>query len=222
MPRDRYGRWYPDYQAGVLFGQPEMWGVGPANEEDEENPTLRSFGPYGPPMGPRPYQRGERLARRQRQGAQSGAAQAAPRPLGTYPRTAAPTKRDYRYPYYGFGYTGYGQFGAGYGGQAERVMYSTVGPYAGVPPKGYTRSDERIWEEVNEELTRDAWLDPSDIEVNVQNGAVTLTGTVDSRLARRLAAEDARRVFGVRDVRNELRVLAEGSPGEGGEEQSRG
>lgn len=80
------------------------------------------------------------------------------------------------------------------------------GPYAGVGPKGYQRSDDRIREDVCELLTRHGQLDASNIEVDVRDGEVTLTGLVDSRWAKREAEDVADEASGVRDVHNQLRV----------------
>lgn len=195
MPYDRYGRWYPGYEGPVQYGEPEGWGLGPADEEDgQEALNYRLAGPYGIAREPRPYQRGE--------GAGRGRRQLRPR--------VAPVSHPYHYPYYGYGYTGYGQFGGGYGGEAEFVVSSGQGPYTGVGPRTYVRSDDRIQEDVNEALTQDPWLDPTDIDVSVHNGVVTLQGTVQSRDARRRASEDAWHVRGVRDVRNVLRIRVGG------------
>ena len=72
-------------------------------------------------------------------------------------------------------------------------------------PKGYRRSEERIQEDVNDRLS-DAYLDASDIEVQVMETEVTLTGSVDSREDKRLAEDIAERVSGVTNVENRLRV----------------
>jgi hypothetical protein len=93
------------------------------------------------------------------------------------------------------------------------------GGFAGRGPKGYQRSDERLREEVSDRLMADDEIDASEIEVQVQDGEVTLTGTVDDRLAKRRAEDCAERVMGVRDVMNQLRVQAptrSGSASRGG------
>ncbi len=77
---------------------------------------------------------------------------------------------------------------------------------AGKGPKGYARSDERIREDVCDRLTDDPSLDASNIEVKVTDGEVTLSGTVDSRSARRHAEDLSEDVSGTRHVRNNLRV----------------
>lgn len=80
------------------------------------------------------------------------------------------------------------------------------GTFAGRGPRNYQRSDERVREDVNERLTADPRVDASEIDVRVQNGEVTLSGTVDERRTRRLAEEIIEDMPGVRDVHNELRV----------------
>jgi hypothetical protein len=108
----------------------------------------------------------------------------------------------------GFG-TGFSSYGAatgpytgGMGSYGERER----GRHAGRGPKGWQRSDERIREDINERLTDHPHIDASEIEVQVQGGEVTLTGTVDERNAKRLAEDIAESVSGVRDVHNQLRV----------------
>jgi hypothetical protein len=66
---------------------------------------------------------------------------------------------------------------------------------------------------VNEALTRHPGLDASDVEVKVQNGEVTLTGTVDNRRHKRIAEDAAEECSGVRDVHNQLRVSGAGARG---------
>ena len=57
-----------------------------------------------------------------------------------------------------------------------------------------------------ERLTDHGGIDATDIDVSVDNGEVTLKGTVDSRYAKRKAEDLAEAVKGVRDVHNQLRV----------------
>ncbi|MGE0450971.1 MAG: BON domain-containing protein [Vicinamibacterales bacterium] len=97
-----------------------------------------------------------------------------------------------------------GGYSGGYPRQ-DRPRYAG-GTFAGRGPRNYQRSDERIREDINECLTADPRIDASDMEVRVQSGEVTLTGTVDARKTRRLAEEVIENLPGVRDVRNELRV----------------
>jgi hypothetical protein len=85
--------------------------------------------------------------------------------------------------------------------------------HRGRGPRGYRRSDERILEDVSDRLTEDPRVDASEIQVQVQGGEVTLTGTVDSREARRRAEDVAEGASGVTYVMNNLRVRQPGGSG---------
>lgn len=87
--------------------------------------------------------------------------------------------------------------------------------HRGRGPSDYTRSDERIKEDVNDVLTHDWRLDASHIRVNVKDGEVTLEGTVDSRQAKRRAEDLSDDISGVRHVQNNLRVQATGTTATG-------
>ncbi|WP_394014472.1 BON domain-containing protein [Roseixanthobacter pseudopolyaromaticivorans] len=78
--------------------------------------------------------------------------------------------------------------------------------YRGRGPKNYSRSDDRVREDVSDRLTDDWQVDASDIEVAASGGEVTLTGTVADRTQRRRAEDVAEQVSGVRHVQNNLRV----------------
>jgi hypothetical protein len=78
--------------------------------------------------------------------------------------------------------------------------------HRGRGPKDYTRSDERIHEDVCQRLTDDPWVDASEIEVAVSNSEVTLSGTVENRETRRRAEDCAESVQGVTHVQNNIRV----------------
>jgi len=84
--------------------------------------------------------------------------------------------------------------------------------FRGRGPKGYTRSDERIREDVSDRLTDDPHVDASNIEVSVAGGEVTLSGTVPSRDQRRRAEDCAEYVSGVTYVQNNIRVKEQASP----------
>ncbi|MGH9945797.1 MAG: BON domain-containing protein [Pyrinomonadaceae bacterium] len=77
----------------------------------------------------------------------------------------------------------------------------------GKGPRNYTRSDDRIREDVNDELA-DSWtLDATNIEVMVNDGEVVLTGTVENRSDKRTAEDTAEDVRGVKHVENRLRIV---------------
>lgn len=115
-------------------------------------------------------------------------------------------------PEYGSNYGGYGassgyyESGAAYREPGYATGNYTGGQFAGRGPRNYRRSDERILEDVNDSLTRNAALDATDIEVSVSDGDVTLTGQVADRRAKRLAEDVADSCTGVHDVMNQLRI----------------
>jgi hypothetical protein len=78
------------------------------------------------------------------------------------------------------------------------------GGHRGRGPKGYERSDERIREEVCEMLTDDHDIDASEISVDVNQGEVTLTGTVPDRRIKFLVEDRVAQCAGVKDVHNKL------------------
>ena len=78
--------------------------------------------------------------------------------------------------------------------------------HRGKGPKGYTRSDDRIRDDLNDRLADDGRLDASDIEVTVSSGEVTLSGTVTSRQDKRYAEDLADAISGVKHVQSNLRV----------------
>lgn len=88
----------------------------------------------------------------------------------------------------------------------ERQGYAPRGGYAGRGPKGYTRTDDRIKEDVCDRLSWNDEVDATDITVRVDRGEVTLEGTVETRHMKRLAADIAEEVPGVQDVHNTIRV----------------
>ncbi len=77
--------------------------------------------------------------------------------------------------------------------------------FRGVPPKGYSRPDSSIHEDVCA-LLEDADVDPSNVTVSVDEREVMLSGTVDDRWAKRYIEDLAYSVRGVSDVINKLRV----------------
>jgi osmotically-inducible protein OsmY len=80
------------------------------------------------------------------------------------------------------------------------------GYYRGRGPSDYTRSDERINEDINDRLTDHPYIDASNINVETNDGDVTLSGSVESRYEKRLAEDVAEEVSGVRNVENRIRI----------------
>jgi hypothetical protein len=77
--------------------------------------------------------------------------------------------------------------------------------FRGRGPKGYERSDERLWEEVCDCLLLDEFVDASNIEVTVEQGEVTLDGTVPDRDTKRRAEDLIDQIPGVKHTQNNLR-----------------
>ncbi|MGH7581729.1 MAG: BON domain-containing protein, partial [Gemmatimonadales bacterium] len=148
--------------------------------------------------------------------------------LGTYD---TPRGR-YRDSWYGGGYLGAGSYRESgdfdetarrYAPRSTEISYHAPehdggwprrqpfrGPHTGKGPRGYQRSDERIREDVCEQLHRDGDIDASDVDIEVRNGEVTLSGTVPERRMKQMAEECAVDCTGVRDVQNSLRVRPAG------------
>jgi osmotically-inducible protein OsmY len=137
---------------------------------------------------------------------------------------------------YGASYGG-GTFGSGYGEDYREHGYTAGGQHRGFlekagdeiaswfgdddaarrreqdhrgrGPQDYTRSDERIREDANDRLTDDPRVDASAISVTVENGEITLNGTVSGRDQKRRAEDVVDHISGVKHVQNNLRVRNE-------------
>lgn len=144
---------------------------------------------------------------------------------GQWGQRGGPGREDWREDY-GSGRTreldeGRVQFGRGrreqgYGGLGSQGMeeqgyrsYRQAGGYGGQQgrgPKGYQRSDERIREEICERLTRDDFIDASEVTVEVKERKVILSGTVPERNMKHAIEDIADHCSGVQDVENQIRV----------------
>jgi hypothetical protein len=78
--------------------------------------------------------------------------------------------------------------------------------FRGIAPKGYSRSDNSIYEDVCGLLEDDPDIDPGDVTVSVNEREIVLSGTVGDRWAKRYIEDLAYSVRGVSDVVNNLRV----------------
>ncbi|HSM11050.1 MAG TPA: BON domain-containing protein [Lysobacter sp.] len=110
---------------------------------------------------------------------------------------------------------GYGGMSGGYGSPQQLGYGAGLGQrsFRGIGPRNYTRSDERIREDVCERLTQDDDLDASEIEIKAEQGVVTLEGTVEERWMKHRAEDIAESCSGVREVDNRIRVESGISPG---------
>jgi hypothetical protein len=73
-------------------------------------------------------------------------------------------------------------------------------------PRGYKRSSDNLGEQICDRLESHGGVNASEIEVQVQEDEVTLSGRVASREQKRLAEQCAESVRGIRDVHNHLSV----------------
>lgn len=81
---------------------------------------------------------------------------------------------------------------------------------AGRPAKAYVRPDSAIREDVCECMAGDPLLDSSAIDVQVEEGDVTLTGTVAEQSELHRAESVAEQVHGVKTVHNLLEIKRRG------------
>jgi len=143
----------------------------------------------------------------------------------------SPEKGSHRTHHRTYGYRGYGSglgrgWGRGFGGVGVVGGYAgdtlpragffngeawDRGPYVGLGPQGYSRPDERIREDICDELTRRRDIDPSRVLVTVQDGEVTLEGMVESLEMRRLVDEVASACTGVTQVDDRIRIQRSGA-----------
>jgi len=105
-------------------------------------------------------------------------------------------------------------------GQGESTGRS--GGYRGRGPRGYSRSDARILEDINDQLFEDDYIDASDITVEVRQGIASLGGTVEHRWMKHRAEDLAERCSGVKDIDNQLRVRRSQSGDRAGQEPTTG
>lgn len=78
--------------------------------------------------------------------------------------------------------------------------------YTGVGPLNYKRPDIRIHDDAADALYRCPDVDASDIEVTVKNGIVTLSGTVHSRVEKKVAEMTIEGLPGIIDIENRLTI----------------
>lgn len=115
--------------------------------------------------------------------------------------------------------------GTMFGSRDDESMYRSGGRgnmfggmHSGRGPRNFQRSDERISDELHQVLTFHPEIDASDIDILVEKGVVTLRGKVEDRRSKRLAEDLCEEIYGVREVRNELRT-EHGLFGKQGEEK---
>lgn len=102
------------------------------------------------------------------------------------------------------------------GGAYEQLLEIS---HRGRGPKGYQRSDELLRELICERLTDDPYIDASNICVEVKDGEVTLTGTVEVRRQKHATEDLVAEVAGVAQIHNRI-TAANPDLDEGGADES--
>ena len=92
-------------------------------------------------------------------------------------------------------------------GGATSPLSSRPGRYARQGPKGYSRGDDRIREDVCERLYHADDVDVSDVSVEVSGGTVKLEGTVPERWMKYRIEDICDRAAGVADIENRVRLV---------------
>lgn len=207
VQRDSYGRYdEDDWQAREQHAG-ERWGYGDFSAERGTSYGPRNDGDrHGSPHTSGDAQRGDY---RHHYGAERGHTHDS----GYYGHGAASN------PNSAASHPGRGGFGSGaHSGYAEHTSGQPgSGAYAhprartgedfrGRGPKNYVRSDERLREDISERLTADPDIDASEIEVQVTDGAVTLSGHVDRRQTRYRVEDLVDRCHGVTSIDNRLSI----------------
>jgi hypothetical protein len=93
--------------------------------------------------------------------------------------------------------------------EERRMLEKKRNDFSGKGPRGYRRSDEKIYEQSCETLWRSPHVDPSEIEVSVQDGIIKLKGTVHKREFKRWAERLLDNIPGVVDIQNEIKVVTD-------------
>jgi len=116
-------------------------------------------------------------------------------------------------PGYGYGASssGYGSRGGWDLGTQQRDTGGSASrqSFRGMGPANYKRSDERIRDDIYERLTDSHVIDARAVMVEVSEGNVTLSGTVNERRMRYAAEDLVERIGGVSNINNQLRVQAQ-------------
>lgn len=128
----------------------------------------------------------------------------------------------------GYGQTGfregtssqYGSFPTSGYPEGQFGSTRTRGRFTGRGPKNYTRSDDRIREDVSDRLEQHGEIDATEIEVRVETAEVILEGTVPDRRTKRLAEDVVEDTPGVKQVHNRLRIQGNGGESDFNRSQS--
>ncbi len=87
--------------------------------------------------------------------------------------------------------------------------YDMKGVHSGKGPRNYQRSDERLREIICERLTDDPAVDARELEVEVRNHEVTITGYVADKRMKHRIEDVVDGVYGIHHVENRVRINSE-------------
>jgi osmotically-inducible protein OsmY len=130
------------------------------------------------------------------------------------PEIPTELEREYTYDLYGEGPGGAWTQG---GPEADQARYQAAGA-AGTPrhqkhlrqyppgPKGYQRTDQRMREDICDQLMRTGHIDSSDVTVEVSGAKVRLDGSVPARWMKHAIEDVADGCPGVQDIENRISV----------------
>ena len=78
--------------------------------------------------------------------------------------------------------------------------------FTGVGPKNYVRSDQRLRDDICDELSYSPDIDAREIDVEVNQGVITLKGNVPDKWMKYEAEDIAEHITGVKEIKNDLKV----------------
>jgi hypothetical protein len=93
--------------------------------------------------------------------------------------------------------------------ETEPAVSVSAATFRGRGPKNYRRPDDKILEEVCRLLANHESIDATEMDVDVVEREVTLTGTVQDENQKRLAVQLAKSVWSVFNVHNDLMVTVD-------------
>jgi osmotically-inducible protein OsmY len=78
--------------------------------------------------------------------------------------------------------------------------------FGGLPGERRQRDDEAIKRDIESILFYDDLVRSYEVKIDVSQGVVTLSGTVSNDMERQRAMDDALKVPGVKEVRNDIQI----------------
>ncbi len=101
---------------------------------------------------------------------------------------------------------GYGAAPAGRQTGGEAGVETSSGDQRGNGPRGYVRSDDRILEDLCEQLCDDPLVDARQVDPRCEGGCIVLEGEFSSRWMKHRVEDIADGIMGAKEVENRLRV----------------